>query len=213
MDCIICSKELKWRQKKFCCNNCKAKWHYSSSNSNNYDKQKQRWRKRKLYLIKLSWWCCNMCGYKKNYSALEFHHLYDKSFKLDTRKLSNSKICDIMKEYEKCQLLCANCHREMHNNDCVIGDLDKEFIDIMKENESNKCINCAIDITSRALRCIKCRSEERIPKNKPKKEELIIMMYKKSMERVWRQYWVSWKTIKKWINEYWITKMLIYGWL
>jgi 5-methylcytosine-specific restriction endonuclease McrA len=63
--------------------------------------------------------CCSICGYKKNYSALQFHHLNpeDKVFNLDGRKLSNTNWESIKKEWEKCQLLCSNCHAEIHNPD------------------------------------------------------------------------------------------------
>lgn len=61
--------------------------------------------------------CCEICGYNKNYSALQFHHLNpeNKTFNIDARMLSNTKWDSIIKEWEKCKLLCANCHFEIHN--------------------------------------------------------------------------------------------------
>ena len=65
---------------------------------------------------------CEKCGYDRNYAALEFHHVDSdrKSFQLDLRSLSNRKWSVIMKEAEKCILLCSNCHAELHNPACTM---------------------------------------------------------------------------------------------
>lgn len=58
---------------------------------------------------------CVKCGYSKCISALEFHHLdpSQKDFALSsdghTRSWDSIKI-----ELDKCILVCANCHREIH---------------------------------------------------------------------------------------------------
>ena len=59
---------------------------------------------------------CAICGYNKNPAALEFHHVnpenkrYSLSYK--TMDYSDEKI---VIEVNKCILLCANCHREIHH--------------------------------------------------------------------------------------------------
>ena len=59
---------------------------------------------------------CQLCGYDRCPEALEFHHLdeAEKDFGISdkgyTRSWSRMK-----KEIEKCLLLCANCHREVHS--------------------------------------------------------------------------------------------------
>ena len=60
---------------------------------------------------------CSVCGYKKNLAAITFHHtgVNDKQFKLDMRALSNRTWDAVMHERNKCILLCANCHAELHN--------------------------------------------------------------------------------------------------
>ena len=51
---------------------------------------------------------CNHCGDGRKV-VLEFHHLRDKNFNLaDATKKS---IGTIIREIEKCEILCANCHR------------------------------------------------------------------------------------------------------
>lgn len=58
--------------------------------------------------------CC-LCGYNKCKSAMDFHHIDDnnKKFGLSVRGLTRS--WDKTKtELDKCILVCANCHREIH---------------------------------------------------------------------------------------------------
>jgi len=56
---------------------------------------------------------CSICGYNKCGAALEFHHVKDdKNFEVGK---SMSRTFDIIKiEMEKCIILCANCHKELH---------------------------------------------------------------------------------------------------
>ena len=60
---------------------------------------------------------CQICSYRKNLAALEFHHIHadEKGFQLDLRSLSNRAWSQILDEAHKCILVCANCHRELHN--------------------------------------------------------------------------------------------------
>ena len=73
-------------------------------------------------LVELLGGACTICGYCKNYAALEFHHEQPelKDFSLDLRALSNRSWAIILAEVQKCQLLCSNCHAETHNPDCQI---------------------------------------------------------------------------------------------
>ncbi len=63
---------------------------------------------------------CKLCGYNKCIQALEFHHINpeEKEFKpADMARYSWKKV---QKELDKCVLLCANCHREVHNNGLLV---------------------------------------------------------------------------------------------
>ena len=58
---------------------------------------------------------CQICGYNKCLQALEFHHLDPKG--KDFPLSGSTKSWDNIKnELDKCILLCANCHREIHAN-------------------------------------------------------------------------------------------------
>jgi len=57
---------------------------------------------------------CSICGYNKCASALDFHHNGDKEFAIAHIVNSNWSLEKIKEEIKKCIVLCANCHRELH---------------------------------------------------------------------------------------------------
>lgn len=123
--CIICDKELTQTQVKYCSPSCKQKGHYkkNKTNTNTTYSQFKRGYTKKLQLLKLKGGCCSKCGYSANLAALHFHHLKDKSFPLDIRMISNTNIKKLLVELEKCIILCANCHSELHNPHLFIDQL------------------------------------------------------------------------------------------
>lgn len=60
---------------------------------------------------------CKNCGYDSHPSVLDFHHKdkEKKSFNI-SRGIHNNSIEVIEKEMEKCDVLCANCHRVLEFN-------------------------------------------------------------------------------------------------
>lgn len=116
--CVICNEQLNGLKTRFCSRVCKNKG--LSNNPNNYFYQESRAKQRKLALIELSGGSCQICGYKKNWAALTFHHLNptNKLFCIDLRKCGNTNWKSLVMEAEKCQLLCQNCHAEVHHPHC-----------------------------------------------------------------------------------------------
>lgn len=102
----------------YCSKQCK----FSIQNIKNqsYAKQQERAKNRKLKALSLMGNKCKYCGYNKNYSALVFHHIKDKNFSLDSRKISNTCWDKIVKELKKCELVCHNCHMEIHHPNCTL---------------------------------------------------------------------------------------------
>jgi hypothetical protein len=111
---FVCSKRLTGRQTRFCSRDCRNK-HTNSTHQSCYA-QKARGQKRKIELVDSKGGQCELCGYGENYSALEFHHrdAGQKKFNQDLRALSNRSWESIVIEASKCQLVCSNCHREIH---------------------------------------------------------------------------------------------------
>ena len=60
---------------------------------------------------------CEKCGYDKCIGALEFHHLdpSQKDFGIGGKR-QTAAWGTIKQEVDKCILVCANCHREIHAN-------------------------------------------------------------------------------------------------
>ena len=58
---------------------------------------------------------CSICGYDRCIGALEFHHV-DPNVKEFGIGNGNTKSFEVLKkELDKCILVCANCHREIHH--------------------------------------------------------------------------------------------------
>lgn len=116
LQCKKCSKNLTGRQTLYCSTKC---W---SAFTRNNPKQTAEARTRrtnlKLKAVLLKGGKCCRCGYDKCLASLEFHHL-DPALK-DTsnngRGMSSLTEKKFLVEIEKCILVCANCHREIHYN-------------------------------------------------------------------------------------------------
>ena len=94
------------------CKKCK-----SYSNLGSYKKRNQ---KRKNFYSKLKINGCAICGYSKCSAVLSFHHVnpQDKKFAISNGLLKSKyteKEC--VEEINKCILLCANCHLEIHHKE------------------------------------------------------------------------------------------------
>lgn len=64
---------------------------------------------------------CTRCGYNKTNVALEFHHRNPAEKDFSMAKFKMYKLIDIVKEeLDKCDVLCSNCHKEVHHElrDC-----------------------------------------------------------------------------------------------
>ena len=98
------------------------------SNYRSLKKARQRLKKK---LVDYKGGKCEICGYDKCINALDFHHLNpnEKDFCISNYMvLSFDKL---KKEVDKCILVCANCHREIHAKE----NEEKEIAMEKKEKE------------------------------------------------------------------------------
>lgn len=64
---------------------------------------------------------CQQCGYDKCVGALDFHHRDPSEKDFSIAALGNCRAWEVVKkELDKCDLLCANCHREVHHMQEVV---------------------------------------------------------------------------------------------
>lgn len=74
-----------------------------------------RARKLKQQCVEYKGGCCEKCGYDKCNNALQFHHLNPTEKDFSISKLSTNSFNDkIRAELDKCIMVCANCHFEIH---------------------------------------------------------------------------------------------------
>ncbi|UYL05113.1 hypothetical protein DIDNDMLP_00128 [Klebsiella phage KP13-7] len=92
-----------------------GKWVCSQCNT---ERVSERRRQLKILAVEYKGGCCEKCGYNKCIAALEFHHLdpSQKDFSISKEGVTRS-FDKIKTELDKCIMVCANCHREIHDEE------------------------------------------------------------------------------------------------
>ena len=110
--CLKCEKEFfptKNANNRKYCYDCVPETNYNGSTIRKYLK---RWG------LEYKDKSCSICGYNKCIQALEFHHLNGKEKDFTISNHSDRMDWPIIKkELDKCIVLCANCHREIHGDE------------------------------------------------------------------------------------------------
>lgn len=81
------------------------------------EKQKEQKRKRKLESILYLGGKCSNCKQEFHPAIFEFHHRDPKTKEKDPSKMLSLSWKKITEELDKCDLLCANCHRLIHHRE------------------------------------------------------------------------------------------------
>ena len=76
-----------------------------------------RHRKIKQQAVEYKGGSCVKCGYNKSISALDFHHRDPSKKEFGINRGQGRSFETIKHELDKCDLLCANCHREIHESE------------------------------------------------------------------------------------------------
>ena len=170
-------------------------------------------RRRKLNLIQVCGNKCNICGYDKLTGALEFHHI-DPTLK-QYGIAENGTCHDIevdLQEIKKCILVCANCHREIHQGLYTQEQLYMYQIynmeiaqTLIKQRNAvlygtpRYCKNCGRKISYGAELCSDCAAQERrIVKVRPDRETLKLLIQQFNFTELGKQFGVSDNAIRKW---------------
>lgn len=172
-------------------------------------------RRRKANLNLMCGNKCQICGQNKAITALEFHHIKakDKSYSLSSGNCHS--IEQDIAETEKCILVCANCHREIHE-----GFYDEEFLwqhqfidsaiktQLLEKGYGKKyyCSECGKEITasSSSGKCASCVQKEhrKVPEElRPSRERLKEMIRSKSFSEIGREYGITDNAIRKWCKK------------
>ncbi len=109
---------------------------------------KKRYIKLKLDAIAYKGGKCQVCGYDKCPAALQFHHRDPKVKELEWRYLRRRSIEFIHTELDKCDLLCANHHAELHYD----ARITENAIAWLESRGSN-VVKYAFEIDGRCLQC------------------------------------------------------------
>ena len=71
---------------------------------------------RKIKSVEYKGGKCIKCGYDKYVGCLDFHHRDSSQKDKKWKHIFNRKWEYIVKELDKCDLLCHNCHGEIHED-------------------------------------------------------------------------------------------------
>lgn len=119
---------------------------------------------------------CEKCGYNKYIGALQFHHKDPSKKDFNISRCKNRVFDDSIKEeLDKCNLLCANCHFEIHQvyniketkETWILYDKQKDLIrnsKIKKQLIDSKCV-CGNQKSLKANKCVKCNNKNATERN------------------------------------------------
>lgn len=173
-----------------------------------YVKEHRKEVKRRIIYV-LGGKCAN-CGYDRCNEALDVHHLKPEEKEFAIANAYNSSWETLSNELRDCVLLCANCHRELHQDMIQINsssfneerniEIVNNLIDF-KTRKKNYCKICGKEIDAKAEHCVECyRTLQR--EGRPKANELVKLISQLGFEGVGRLYNVSGNAIKKWCVAY-----------
>lgn len=165
----------------------------------------QNWRNRtKKRLIDYKGGKCEICGYCKDVpSCYDFHHK-DPKEKLFSISHKNVSFENVIKEVDKCALLCKNCHSELHwnlNQEKRLKRQKEVRKDILPDFNCEECNKQQKKKDRRQKYCsLECSRLARRKVKRPSKDELNDLLNKNSYCAVGRMFGVSDNTIRKWLK-------------
>lgn len=166
-------------------------------------------QRRKSRIIYVMGGQCQLCGYHKCQDALELHHINpdEKDFSISSNWQKSWETTS--REIQKCALLCANCHREVHGGlysnielqSSYNAERAKEIEQEIYECRHGKicyCHGCGVEVEKGKYYCSKCQEEKAPKKEPPDREQLKNEVRTMPIAAVARLYQVGDKTIRRW---------------
>lgn len=168
-----------------------------------HESQAIRWTDRKRKTVELKGGKCCICGYCKNLAALQFHHLDSDDKNYEWTQLRLRKWKDIIVELNKCILVCANCHLEIHYPDLGVSTSinDNNFLnkDIKATGECPVCNEPVFGTRFCSVPCAKVGKRKVV---RPTSDELKLLIEQNSYCELGRKFGVSDNAIRKWAKGY-----------
>jgi hypothetical protein len=96
------------------CQNEYTRAHYNKNKKQYLDRNKRRTKEAREYVVDLKKKSVCKCG-ENRWWVLEFHHNDNK--KEEINKLLTHGITIVKREIKKCEIMCANCHRDFHHQE------------------------------------------------------------------------------------------------
>lgn len=132
--CLYCEKTFKLghvraKLQKFCSKECKIK-NWSKKDA---EFRKEKRRRLKTEIVTKLGGKCQICGWNKWLSALDFHHVEELNKRQQIRDKTEIPLC---KEFDlsKCIILCANCHRRIHSELKNDKETQNQLKNLLMEN-------------------------------------------------------------------------------
>jgi hypothetical protein len=135
--CDKCFPVQKAKKRKRTCKTCNKTFSFHNYGGKRINECSACFSKR-IRLVRKDWCleymgqACCVCGYNRSRNSLQFHHLdpHKKDFKISSKPTVSYAI--LKKELNKCVLLCANCHGEVH-----AGMLSTEALYSLQKQKTN----------------------------------------------------------------------------
>lgn len=150
---------------------------------------------------------CELCGYNKCVDAFDFHHRDpgEKGDNEPSRIISSCAWDRIVEELDKCMLVCANCHRELHAK--IRAEERSKRIPYTRNYSCYFCSKPYSSELSIGRYCsAKCRTDDIAIVGRPTKEELEKLLWEIPTIYIAEKYHVTDVMVGKWVKKFGLKK-------
>ena len=157
-------------------------------------------RRKKMHAVEAFGGECQLCGYSKCLNALEFHHTEGKlespSYVIMRWAWERAK-----QELDKCILVCANCHRELHY---LKLDVDLKSLRLPWLTVACPCCKRQFDTKSHEQKfcSVACAKFGNRKVRRPTRKQLQALIATTPMTQLGKMFGVSDNAVRKWARNY-----------